>query len=260
MKKTNQTRNILKSIAVALLATNALAISAYLIINARSLHEGYLISTIAHKSVKIMRPSNHNSGGTGFPVKSPSGATYTLTNAHVCGVAEKGIVHASIADSDRFYSLRVIDVSTVTDLCLVEAMPGFTGLELADSLNIGDDVMAIGHPALLPTSLSRGRVTAFETVEILYAVNIKQDDCEAKGYIFKDMEGTVLEALFGVKSMCFGKIFAAATNVTVFGGNSGSPVVNFWGNVVGVVFAGNNSTNFGYLIPVEDVITFLEIY
>lgn len=246
-------------VKIGLLLSSCL-LGLYLLFNARSLHEDLLISYVGEKSIKIVSPSNHNTGGTGFSVKGNTGRVYTLTNGHVCEVAENSTVHASIPDSERFYSLRVLDVSEETDLCLLEGMPGASGLNLGDENAVADEVMIIGHPALLPTSLARGRILSFERIKLVYKTNLPENKCKGKTYEWVSTEDTLLDVLFGINSLCFRNIESALMNAQVFPGNSGSPVVNFWGRVIGVVFAGDTRTNYGYMVPIKDVIKFMEIY
>ena len=50
------------------------------------------------------------------------------------------------------------------------------------------------------------------------------------------------------------------TFLSAFGGNSGSPVVNVWGNVVGIIFAASTETNWGILIDLFEIQNFLKKY
>ncbi len=61
-------------------------------------------------------------------------------------------------------------------------------------------------------------------------------------------------------SICLRQLKSILTTLGIYPGNSGSPVVNKYGNLVGVVFAGNNQTNYGYVIPLKQVREFLSIY
>jgi hypothetical protein len=49
---------------------------------------------------------------------------------------------------------------------------------------------------------------------------------------------------------------AYKTNILIRPGNSGSPVVDFWGNVVGIVFASDNY-NWGSVVSYRDLEKFL---
>ena len=53
---------------------------------------------------------------------------------------------------------------------------------------------------------------------------------------------------------------AHSTSAVIYGGNSGSPVVDFFGNVVGVAFAANNSDNYGEIISLHDLKNFIARY
>lgn len=53
---------------------------------------------------------------------------------------------------------------------------------------------------------------------------------------------------------------AYMTSVEIFPGNSGSPVVDYWGRVIGVAFAADGRDNKGDLVSLEDLKDFLARY
>lgn len=239
----------------------AAASAAFLFIVARvpEYHDGYLIDKVGLKTFRVVDPLEHGRGGTGFSVVAPSGKTYTLTNGHVCGLASNETLHALVPGTDRAYTLRVLEVSKDTDLCLLEPVPNYAGVALANSAAIGELFDVVGHPLLMPLSISKGTLTAYETITLVVSVNGNADNCIGPGYTWSDASGTSLTS-YGIFSVCKRTVEAVYTTAVIYPGNSGSPAVNFWGNVVGVVFAGDNRSNYGYLIPLRDVYKFLSIY
>lgn len=69
---------------------------------------------------------NPHTGGTGFEVVAPnSGKVYTLTNRHICRLAgNSGELAARHNANDEEIRLKIISVSSETDLCVLEAVPG----------------------------------------------------------------------------------------------------------------------------------------
>jgi V8-like Glu-specific endopeptidase len=57
---------------------------------------------------------------------------------------------------------------------------------------------------------------------------------------------------------CIAHIYAATSSIQIYPGNSGSPVMNSSGDVVGIIFAGDNRTNYGSYVPVFKIREFLE--
>jgi hypothetical protein len=53
-------------------------------------------------------------------------------------------------DGRKAVTRKVLYKSTQTDLCIVQALDGVTGLRMAEDTNVGDQVYAVGHPALMP--------------------------------------------------------------------------------------------------------------
>jgi hypothetical protein len=53
---------------------------------------------------------------------------------------------------------------------------------------------------------------------------------------------------------------AYMTSIVIYSGNSGSPMVDFWGRVVGVAFASDNRDHYGDIVSLDDLETFLAKY
>lgn len=224
-----------------------------LILKIPELHYNYIRSHVGNQVVKITNPEGTH-GGTGFNIIAPSGNTYILTNSHVCSHTEKsGFVTVSDASGNKL-SRRVLSNSDFTDLCVVEAMPGASGLSLGSEPKTGEIVAVVGHPKLMPLTMTRGEIIAEGDVEILDHLILNENDkCDLPKNKIEDMM-----TFFGPLKVCAVKIKAYISNATILPGNSGSPVVNFYGNVVAVAFAGDSDSNWGDFVTLPDIIKMLK--
>lgn len=206
---------------------------------------------IGPSTVKITDPTNGSSGGTGFAVQAASGATYIMSNAHVCQVEKDGYV--KLQQDTLSMRGRIVAVSEHTDLCLIQASPKFKGLKLAAYYFVGEDVAVLGHPWLNPLTLAQGKLRGRGIEMISYCANTKA--------LFRTMEFGDFDRL-----NCLRGVESLISDVPVFPGNSGSAVVNTEGAVVGVVFAGGFSMGFdgiaftSLFIPLDRVREFLSDY
>ena len=171
----------------------------------------------------------HNSSsavtGSGFIIRDDG---YILTNYHVIEyAAEYGYdVTVMLHDGSR-YTADIVGTEEYNDIAVLKInASGIKGADLGDSeaLSVGDDVFAIGNPlGELEFSMSTGHVSALDrkvlTEENGDEINMFQID--------------------------------AAVNE----GNSGGPVYNSGGRVIGVVTAKYSSTGvegIGFAIPIND--------
>ena len=146
---------------------------------------------------------------------------YILSNYHV--VAEADSIRVTLSDR-RTYQAKVIGFDSLIDIALlkVEAQ-GLPTVQLADSdlLQIGDWVLAIGHPLGMGSTLTHGIVSALGRQAGV--LNPRSDE----------------ENRYAIESFI-------QTNAVINPGNSGGPLLDLQGRVVGINTA--ISTRTGYYI------------
>jgi S1-C subfamily serine protease len=198
-------------------------------------------------------PGQPDRGGTGFVVRGFSGKSYTLTNSHVCAGAREGVMEARKWGAQRGARLRVLDVSDTSDLCLLETVGASEPLRLGYELEANQPVVVIGHPHLQPLTPSAGVALERDTTSMY--VDLAPSECTGPA---KKIE--TVDTIFGSQSVCVFTLRSMLTSAVIYPGNSGSPVLDSDGLVVGVVFAGDRRSNYGVIIPLEDVADFLSVY
>src|SRR5450830_1033299 len=159
------------------------------------------------------------SGGTGFLIESDG---YILTNNHVIEGAEK--IEVKVGDRDD-YTAKVVGRDPATDLALlkIEGARPFPVVKLGDSdrIRVGDWVMAIGDPLNFDKSVTVGVISG-------------------KGrYAGLSQATSPFESLL-------------QTDAAINFGNSGGPLVNVAGEVVGINTAiSSRAQNIGFAVPVN---------
>src|SRR5262245_52857788 len=159
-------------------------------------------------------PEDRNSSGSGFITRQDG---YLVTNAHVVSDAER--IQVKLSDGRRFEG-RLIGHDDRVDLALVKIeAAGLPVAELGDSnkLRVGEFVLALGHPFGLEQTVSFGIVSR-KGAPLLVA---------APGFDF------------------------IQTDAAVNPGNSGGPLVNMAGEVVGVNSMAARNGSIGFAIPVN---------
>lgn len=182
-------------------------------------------NTVLSDVVELDRIDNGvvTGGGTGFVVAGISGKPYILTNRHMCDD-----LATNIHTKHEPLPLRVIQVSTTTDLCLLEAPAGLTAhpLHLArHKLRAREHATIVGYGMLMGETVSDGQYVCPIGMSIL-------------GVTHPDYY-----------------------TATILPGNSGSPVLNDSNEVVGVAFAsGGMIANRALAVSLQDVKQFLSFY
>ena len=170
-------------------------------------------------------PAEYQWSGSGFFI-SPDG--FAVTNNHV--VTGAGTLSVSIGGGTKTYPVKVISTSECLDIAVVKVtVPGSVPYFdwATDNISTGSDAYALGYPLGDPTfSMTKGAV-------------VKAD------YAFDTFDNVVLH---GIQS-----------DAAIRGGNSGGPLINSQGKVVGVNFYGNdNLATANYAIGRDDVLPVLK--
>ena len=218
-----------------------LAASFYIGTNGARWHENYLMNKLSPSVVKLTPVNNPLSGGTGFQVMTVNGPRI-MTNSHVCDVFGKYALATAPAGQQV---VQVLYHDATADLCLLTAFIGLPALELAGSgPETGDELAVLGHPQLSPQTFAKGRVLGKQVVKVM--TGFASQAC---------IDDPLSEVIF---VFCVKSYVSTLTNIKIYPGNSGSPVVNIWGKVTNVVFASDNQMHHGVLVPYEDVKRVLE--
>lgn len=155
-----------------------------------------------------------------------------LTNNHVIGNAQR--LEVMLSDKHK-YKARVLAVDKNHDLALIKIdAPSLTPVTLSDSRNlvVGQRVYAIGNPFGLNGTMTRGIISAIRSI--------------------RGPQGNPIED-------------AIQTDAAVNPGNSGGPLLNSRGEVIGIttMIASNGadqSSGIGFAIPINTARAMLDDY
>lgn len=230
-------KSALKSIALA-------STIIYGAIIAPEIHNHYLRWEVGESVVQVLHPE-FNGGGTGFAVEGSSGKQYIMTNRHVCEVGVDGIVRIKVGSKEYFK--KIVYKDDVHDLCLISGLEGLSPLSIGSNLEKGNYLYVVGHPGLRALTTSVGEYIGKTTIQLPFDVRTRSQ-CPGKVYELSMFE----QIMFGREFLCVRSYDSLATSAVIYGGNSGSPVVNKWGNLIGVAFAGNpEHERDNYIIPLK---------
>ena len=152
--------------------------------------------------------------GSGFLVTNTSSGAMVVTNYHVVqGASETALYY----DGNGPIDLVVVAVSEGQDLCLLQtpkALPGMAPLALADTVEIGEAVYALGYP---------GGSDVFSS-----DLALTKDKMALTSGLVSALTDT---DLLGDQSQ---SVQLIQTNADINHGNSGGPLLNEQGQVIGV--------------------------
>lgn len=187
----------------------------------------YITSTTVERDI-FLREYTSRDLGSGVII-NPDG--FILTNFHVISGGRQ--IQVTLEDQ-RQYNAKAVDVDRSDDLALIKINPRkplpFLPLGDSDKLQVGQKVLAIGNPFGLEGTLTTGVVSSI-------------------GRSIKSEQGARLEGMI-------------QTDAAINGGNSGGPLLDSSGNVIGINTAilGQSNMGIGFALPINRAKALLEDY
>jgi serine protease Do len=196
------------------------------------IHDLLLINKASNVVFKITKVGHlDGSSGTGFSIEDSKGRKFTVTNYHVCvGLTNESgeLVATASARPNTSHTVRILIASILDDVCILTPIErGEAPLKLSSGWYIGQRAHLMGHPLGDLFRKSSGEIVGSKLITVYQYIGI-----------------------FSVP------VNYEAIQITNFarGGNSGSPVLNDLGNVLGILFAGDSrSEHISYIIPADRI-------
>lgn len=191
--------------------------------------------------------------GTAFVVRYKD-RSYMISNWHVCRYFTK-----SVATNEKrkiAETVKIVKTLPEKDLCILTTTRT-DGLEIGSDVGEKASIYTAGYPEYSQTiQLRSGHTTSFHEEDLNYGSISCPKTFEMNPTIDPLTKQTI--------TMCKNKQMIMDTNLEGTGGNSGSPVVNSKGQLVGIVHsrtegkpADDHHNTLNY-IPVSDLVKFLD--
>ena len=174
-------------------------------------------------------------------MQTKKGRKVIVTNQHVC----EGVGDAIVEVNQKIYSVMPFYVDKTADICLMTypLLNLEQGLRLAPNVPyINETIWTNGYPLDHYLHLSEGKVTGPKLAQIGVQYDPENPNCANPFFPYPWLPQV---------GICIILRPAVETSAQIFPGNSGSPVFNKYLEVVGIMFAGDNRSNLGLMVPWE---------
>lgn len=216
----------------------------------------WIVSSPSDSSLRsrVMKLTSERGLCSGEQVRAPSGVDYILTAAHCRPLAdENGSIKITTEDG-RVLMRRIVAEDPLSDLLLLEGVPGIKGLNIASYDMPREHVRTFTHGNRFNTYKTEGAL--IQDSKILILVELITTPKQEVGC--SQPKNSILDLGKPDMKACLLNVYETVTTAMIVPGSSGGPVVNDSGELVGVVSAGGDS--FGYLVRLYDIKGFIYNY
>lgn len=183
--------------------------------------------------VSTYRDNNYVASGTGFVYRNENNTYYLLTNYHVIESGDKvtvtftngNVIETEIVGHDEYADIAVLSLESKEDLVVAE---------LGDNSKsrVGDTAFAVGAPldSAYSWTVTRGIISGKDRM-----VEVALSNSNVNDYVMKVMQ----------------------TDAAINSGNSGGPLCNANGEVIGITslkLVSSGVEGMGFAIPIEDAV------
>lgn len=177
--------------------------------------------------------------------------TYILSASHCLPLQnDRGEILVKDDEMSEPIPRRVLDEDENSDLILLEALPGRSGLDIADNAYFKEKLYSYTHGRGYATHKTEGSYIQNEVVDII--ISLDPDDCDLSKPKYKIIK---VNLLFFELSACALHTDSMVSEMPTAPGSSGGPVVNKYGDLVGIVFAGGGG--YSFFVTLTDIQNFV---
>lgn len=222
-----------------------------------SMYESIIRTSLDMNTVLVrekLYTGKYKSLGTGFQINTKK-SKYIITNRHVCGFRDSVLIHYKGKDTKS----KVLKLGLGVDLCIVEPIPELEGLELGSRSYSGDKVYTIGYTGGIPVKqFYTGEISGF-TDALTLPLDSPTDKLTSDQCLTVKGDLNIIKTPRGIIFICTGKPFLGISTLTAGPGSSGSPVMNAYFEIVGVVMIKSNHNTAGF-VPINIINKFINQY